>query len=820
MIDLSLQRSVDALLISSILAYSSQIHIPDDVLYITIVTLFGLWGLRRPLLTREERMRQQAELDQANSGTPPDPMTIRNLSDPMIQPTALTAETTRSECLNYVKSLGQHYVTKTLVNHVARWSRDAIKDREQVDKLLPSKFASLSPQRFWFTDPTAIVQALAAAEMDEGGESEERSGPLPVMRSRRILDDLASVEKLLRHYTRALEVTSPGTRQDPWLDQATSTMLVSYSQYDQYLQIQARGNPAMIQAMVDLRVSLVSARQLTEASDAEELQEDSTHPQLESIPEAADNNDLVTTQDLQGSHLNDDADITLGMPFFDYFDVGEAYTLLGLEDGKWPNLNEDDPIYGSVDKPLKIQLRDHCCLGAAEVLARAFQTRAPGLSSVFKHNRGCIIGDGTGLGKTTQAIMMMAYLSYLAVKITKAYVAADREEKDVINEYPAVMFADRHYFRKCIRTYVDEWHLDASGSIRLRLRRARESGLDPFGSFGGGNNGSLKVPAKPSIVVMPPSLMDMWKTEIFRFAGAHTIVVEIVSPESSEGSLQPIIKASRAWSQAVSDGDSLEGLTAPSTFIVLISTNTLVRSHNWRTKRKANHQTPRTTVFSIEYGMLIFDECHLVKSRNKLQTATNRLSKRCMFTIGQTATPIINSPLDLCFIANALGFPQAEHVANGDEERMPRFFKRMRLTQGWERKIDLSNTTSWARDFYPHPESSDPDRRAAAFLSAPPTGKDRVAQVEASGKPGEGYIPLQFKTAFEDLKTTLGPYIMGRTKEAVNRKGERILPLGKVQHTVINVSLKPKEIQQFHEFLEESQTNRLVKWNMNGAYKK
>jgi hypothetical protein len=91
---------------------------------------------------------------------------------------------------------------------------------------------------------------------------------------------------------------------------------------------------------------------------------------------------------------------------------------------------------------------------------------------------------------------------------------------------------------------------------------------------------------------------------------------------------------------------------------------------------------------------MIFDEIHLAKSMGLLQTACHQLAKHVDFKIGQSATPLINSPLDLCFVANALNLPQGDGVANVDipttapedaepEPRtIPNFFKQARLHLG------------------------------------------------------------------------------------------------------------------------------------------
>jgi hypothetical protein len=112
------------------------------------------------------------------------------------------------------------------------------------------------------------------------------------------------------------------------------------------------------------------------------------------------------------------------------------------------------------------------------------------------------------------------------------------------------------------------------------------------------------------------------------------------------------------------------------------------------------------------------------------QNACHQLAKRVAFKIGQSATPLINSPLDLCFVANASNLPQGSDVPNVDipaaapedaEPRtIPNFFKQARLHLGRQRRLDRSSMSHIIPTLYNAVEEDDPGRsnRQPLFLSS------------------------------------------------------------------------------------------------------
>jgi hypothetical protein len=115
------------------------------------------------------------------------------------------------------------------------------------------------------------------------------------------------------------------------------------------------------------------------------------------------------------------------------------------------------------------------------------------------------------------------------------------------------------------------------------------------------------------------------------------------------------------------------GQICPSDLVKLVSTNLLSRL--WSYKKElldGEGSRPQSlTPFDLEYSVMIFDEIHLAESMGQLQNACHQSAKHADFKIGQSATPLINSPLDLCFVANASNLPQGSDVPTSTSQ-LPR----------------------------------------------------------------------------------------------------------------------------------------------------
>jgi hypothetical protein len=206
---------------------------------------------------------------------------------------------------------------------------------------------------------------------------------------------------------------------------------------------------------------------------------------------------------------------------------------------------------------------------------------------------------------------------------------------------------------------------------------------------------------------------------------------------------------------------------------------------------------------------MIFDEIHLAKSMGLLQTVCHQLARHVDFKIGQSATPLINSPLDLCFVTNASNFPQGNGDANVDipttapEERtIPNFFKEARLHLGRQRRLDRTSMSHIIPILYNAVEEDDPGRsnRPPLFLSSALDKRQTFAaarEVIPHGIQLEG----DYRRAAQYVFDLMGQYIVRRGKQAVDSQGQKMLPLGKLTQTTINVQLRDDEIEDVNEYL-------------------
>jgi hypothetical protein len=214
-------------------------------------------------------------------------------------------------------------------------------------------------------------------------------------------------------------------------------------------------------------------------------------------------------------------------------------------------------------------------------------------------------------------------------------------------------------------------------------------------------------------VPSPVGIAD-WKAYTSRFGSDTLTVVHLATQASEKERSIPL------------------GQICPSDLVILVSINLLSRL--WSYKKEwldEDVSIPQSlSPFDLEYSVMIFDEIHLAKSMGLLQTACHQLAKRVAFKIGRSATPLINSPLDLCFVTNASNFPRGIDVGNVDipttspedaEPRtIPNLFKEARMHPGRQRRLDRTSMSHIIPILYNAVEEDDPGRsdRPPLFLSS------------------------------------------------------------------------------------------------------
>ena len=645
------------------------------------------------------------------------------------------------------------------------------------------------------------------------------------------LTNLKKYQNSINRYSYAIPIIDPRQHTDDWLDANCSYLQELAGVYDRSLQLEAKGNPAMLKKLARSRKTEEFTIRPDPAPIDEDNQDDPERP-----PEMEDIQEFMTVQDCHSTTPYEPQAHELrphGFPLHDFTDENTPYRLAGLDLGRWPGLNQSDPIYGSEKRPIAIIPRRHCCEGAVEVVSRAFQhddrSDDPKERSKSRWNtdysRGCIIGDATGMGKTTQAIQIIGLVSHLAFK----YRDVDNDERfPDRHTFPPMMLANR---AGLLDTLKEDCLEDPQGyepieSIERHMREVESHCGPGIGTFA--HTGRTAPPCRPSIIVTPPALINHWKNEITRFAGNHLLVVQIMDQRSCASTLTYVSGVQTAWDRGLKEGKDMSELDNPSNICVLVSTNLLGRIWADRARHCELGEEAPLSVYDLDFALMIFDEVHLAKGKGLLHTASHHLAKQSAFTIGQSATPLVNSPLDLCFVANALDFPQAMNIGNteyfppdsspSDLPTIPEFFREARYQLGVQRKLDRGIMGETMKLFYCPLEPIPTGERPTTYLSAPISEAKNMKELQASS-PAEIALDPDYIRAAKTVFNLFGGYLISRGKYAIHPSGERMLPLGELREVVVNVALREDEVEDINTYLERVCEDRIRKWGTDKDYK-
>lgn len=535
----------------------------------------------------------------------------------------------------------------------------------------------------------------------------------------------------------------------------------------------------------------------------------------------------------------------LGFRLFHVMDDIHARALAGLPRGSsWPRVSDQDNLLSTTDKPVKLALRPHCTLGAVEIVSRSFESKSrdrddPEISPHdWGRNRGCIVADATGLGKTGQAIQVLGLISHLAhtfapVGIPTAadpvrqYDLRDAFMKDIAKDLPAIMLRDRGPLVIALtqaKQAAKQANIDFDPQpIIDRILASARGNLLEFGTFG--NTTKTVPPCLPHLIVVPAVLMPLWLEEIDRFSDGTLFVTPIYSAASAHGMLAHIEHLQTAWDSAIEQADAAtfdrqryrRESAIPSDQIVLASLPTLSRCHTRLQGRQSRGETTERSIFNMRFATMVLDEAHFVKSRGKVQTAVHYAATRCAFTIAQTATPVQNSAQDMCFIGNAIDLPEARHVANGTREQAPVHFVNVRRLEGRQHAKDQRAMLARMGQFYQH-LPADPDQGATrAYASDPPNKSSELHAVgEAIG--ADISIQQEYQTATEQCLAVYRPYMIRRDKMSTDRQGQPILRLGSLDQMMVNVKLTDAELGAMQRYLGEMKDERVQRWGEKRAY--
>ncbi|KAI9069499.1 hypothetical protein FKP32DRAFT_1559595 [Trametes sanguinea] len=224
-------------------------------------------------------------------------------------------------------------------------------------------------------------------------------------------------------------------------------------------------------------------------------------------------------------------------------------------------------------------------------------------------SKNILLMDQVGVGKTLQAAGTLAMYEWLRV------------HKDTRGDYPS-------RFRE------------------FNKRIAKLSLLTP--SSENSPRGSEILPRRAHLVVCTPNLVDQWTAELHRYLefGMFTILPYLGTCSTDRRA--PFWKAVDA--------------IPPESTVIILTTYSALKSDGQiffkmpdkpptsfdaptRETRSIDPALRKITVYSRQFGVVIFDEAHTARKAGPTQISAAELSRRSMMAMVMTATPIVTSPM-------------------------------------------------------------------------------------------------------------------------------------------------------------------------------
>ncbi|KAG2045912.1 hypothetical protein BDR06DRAFT_900013 [Suillus hirtellus] len=197
--------------------------------------------------------------------------------------------------------------------------------------------------------------------------------------------------------------------------------------------------------------------------------------------------------------------------------------------------------------------------------------------------------DGVGIGKTMQAVGLIAVLAYY-------YDYYQMHGK----------FPGKYVSRTCVKT--------------------------------GGN-----VPDLPTVIICPPNLQHQWTSEIERYLRRATFdLLPYIGKYDNRKDWW-----SKAWDECQ---QPLRRRVVLATTLAIQDDATTIFSDGPREDPGCPRQTARydqahrNTIYGGHFSMLIVDEAHVARKYNKVHLALRGLLERCMAIVAMTATPVTTKP--------------------------------------------------------------------------------------------------------------------------------------------------------------------------------
>ncbi|KAL7283875.1 hypothetical protein ACG7TL_001145 [Trametes sanguinea] len=299
--------------------------------------------------------------------------------------------------------------------------------------------------------------------------------------------------------------------------------------------------------------------------------------------------------------------------------------------------------------------------------------------------------------------------------------------------------------------------------------------------------GAERLPRRSHVVVCTPNLVQQWTTEMHRYLefGLFTILPYLGSC---------VEETRRGFWQAV---DSIPAETT----VIILTTFSAIKSDAqlffyFPEKPPTAYDTPtrqrhaldpavgKVTIYSREFGVVIFDEAHMARKPGPTQISVAELARRAFFAMGMTATPIVTSPMDIVLLARVL------RISGFDSEVNDMHRRALNRARSEERKDGdtIAITVAIAGGQAPDGDEDRPVRKAL------------FAWVD--------YI-----------RSKIADYVIRRTTSSLDREGQPIHKLHAIYKVPFLVTLRDDEMEVQQVLAEKLQVEgaKATKKNLESA---
>ncbi|EUC56386.1 SNF2 family amino-terminal protein, partial [Rhizoctonia solani AG-3 Rhs1AP] len=323
--------------------------------------------------------------------------------------------------------------------------------------------------------------------------------------------------------------------------------------------------------------------------------------------------------------------------------------------------------------------------------------------------------------------------------------------------------------------------------------------------------GHERIPARPSLIVAPPTLLSMWRTEVATWlsdSACNTLVYK--------GTVQQ----RRAFFEEGGPYDkALESKFPEHTIVFVESSALLAEGRVELTKlgdRRAgepssgNARSLSKTIFSKDFLLAILEEGHLYRNGGQNYATMCTIMSRAVQRMLLTATPIFTHPRDLLNLGRLL--QALPFIGTNGIELTKRVTKMFKTNQGnWDSEEEQQKLREFLlalRGFDPSAnESESPD--ASQMNELPPEQLENIDSYKAFWGTREGLF---------ELRNVMKPYIIRRDKRSVDCDGQPLLGLLPLVEITSYITLNEPTVEALKSKMDGKLTRAQARLDLSGFF--